>query len=560
MLLLAQNLAGMAGPYLIKIGIDQGIPALTGSGRDATVLAVTAGLFALASAIEYAGKRGFMLLYGRIGQSALLDLRQRVFDHFQRLSMSFHERYTSGRMVSRLTSDMDSIAELTDGGLNELVVAALSVVSVAGVLLWLDPPLAAVTMLSFPFLLVLSRWFQLASARAYRRTRETVARLIVHFVESLDGIRAVQAFRREGRNEQIFEGANEDYRRANLTALRSIAILSPGIMLIGNVTLAVVLTYGGYRVLHGQLEIGVLTAFLLYLRRFFDPMQQLSQFYNSLQSATAALEKLADVLGRRPGVPEPPRPVALPRHRARGQLRLDNVQFGYRADQLILPALDLVVPAGQTLALVGTTGGGKTTIARLIARFYDPLDGAVSIDGVDLRHLSERDLRRSIVMVTQENYLFAGTIADNIRFGRPSASLDEIAQAAKAIGAATFIDALPDAYRTRVHRRGGRLSAGQRQLVAFARAFLADPAVLILDEATSSLDIPSERLVQRALRTIMSDRTAVVIAHRLSTVEIADRVLVLDRGRIVEDGRPTDLVAAGGRYADLHRQWLNSLG
>jgi ATP-binding cassette subfamily B protein len=556
-LLLIQNAAGMAGPYLVKLGIDRGIPPLSHGGNDPTVLVAVAVAFAVAAATEYLTKRGFLALSGRIGQAILFDLRRRVFNHFQRLSIGFHERYTSGRVVARLTSDMDSISELLDGGIEDLVLAALSVISVAAILLWLDWPMAVVTLLSFPLLLWLSRWFQRASARAYRRTRETVALVIVHFVESMGGMRAVHAFRREPRNQQIFDTVNDDYRRANVTAMRLIAIYAPTIKLIGNVTIAVVLTYGGYRALHGQTEIGVLAAFLLYLRRFFEPMQELSQFYNSLQSATAALEKLAGVLDEDPSVPEPSHPRALPH--ARGDLRFTGVQFRYRGDRPVLPRLDLHIPAGQTVALVGATGAGKSTIAKLVARFYDPTTGTVALDGVDLREITDDDLRRAVVMVTQENFLFSGTVAENIGFGRPDAGRDEIEAAARAIGAHTFIRALPDGYDTDVRKRGGRLSAGQRQLVAFARAFLADPAVLILDEATSSLDIPSERLVQRALRTILADRTAIVIAHRLSTVEIADRVLVLDAGRVVEDGPPADLVAGGGRYARLHQQWRDSL-
>jgi ABC-type multidrug transport system fused ATPase/permease subunit len=556
-LLLLQNAAGMAGPFLVMLGIDKGIPPLRDRG-DATVLAVIATAFLAAAVGEYLGKRGFLILSARIGQAVLLDLRQRVYDHFQRLSVDFHERYTSGRVVARLTSDMDSIAELVDGGIDDLVLAGLSVLSVAGILLWLDAPLAAVTLLAFPFLLWLSRWFARASARAYRRTREAVALVIVHFVESLGGIRAVQAFRREPRNQQIFEDLNDDYRRANLHAFRLIAVYSPGIKVIGNIAIAVVLTYGGWQVMQGHTEIGVLAAFLLYLRRFFEPMQELSQFYNALQSATAALEKLAGVLDEKPSVPPPPTPVALPAD-AGGAVTFRSVTFHYRPDKPILPAFNLQIPAGQTVALVGATGAGKSTIAKLVARFYDPVDGTVTLDGVDLRDVADADLRRAVVMVTQENHLFSGTVADNIRFGRPTATDDEVADAARAIGAHTFIQALPQGYDTDVHRRGGRLSAGQRQLVAFARAFLADPTVLILDEATSSLDVPSERLVQRALRTILRERTALVIAHRLSTVEIADRVLVLEAGRIVEDGPPADLITGGGRYADLHRQWRDSL-
>ncbi|MFV2099985.1 ABC transporter ATP-binding protein [Micromonospora sp. LOL_024] len=556
-LLLTQNAAAMSGPYLVMLGIDRAIERLR-EGR-AGPLAAVAVSFAAATGIEYAARRGFLNLSARIGQAVLLDLRQRVYGHFLRLPVAFHERYTSGRMISRLTSDIDSIAELVDGGVESLVMAALTIVSVASVLLWLDLPLAAVTLLAFPLLFWLSRWFARSSATAYRHTREAMALVIVHFVESMRGIRAVQAYRREPRNQWIFDAVNDDYRRYSRQAFRLIATYSPSIKLIGNVTVAGVLCYGGARVLGGETAVGVLAAFLLYLRRFFEPMQELSQFYNSLQSATAALEKLAGVLDERPAVAEPVHPVPLPDVPVRGALRFQAVSFGYRPDAPILTGLDLTIPAGQTVALIGPTGAGKSTVAKLLARFHDPATGTVTLDGVDLRQLADTELRRTVVLVTQETHLFGGTVAENIRFGRPDAADAAVEATARAIGAHDFIAALPDGYATEVHRRGGRLSAGQRQLVAFARAFLADPAVLVLDEATSSLDVPTERLVQHALGTVLRDRTAVVIAHRLSTVQTADRVLVLDDGRIVEDGPPAELIADGGRYAALHRQWRDSL-
>jgi ATP-binding cassette subfamily B protein len=555
-IILLQNMAAMAGPWLVGVGIDRGIPAVL-RGDAGPLLAVVGVLIGCAVA-DAVLRTSFLFRVGRIGQDVLLDLRQRLFDHFQRLSLAFHERYTSGRTVARLTSDLDALNELIDEGLDGLISALLSVFSVGVILILLDRPLALVALLTFPPLWLLSRWFRRRSFDAYRRTRQTVADLIIQFVESLGGIRAVQAFRRERRNEEIFGGLNQDYRRANARSFRLIALFVPGVTLLGKLATAAVLLVGGHRVLDGDLQVGVLASFLLYLTRFFDPMQDIAMFYNSFQSASAALEKLSGVLEEQPSVPEPAEPTPLPGGRARGEVEFDQVEFGYR-EAVVLPGLSLAVPAGQTVALVGVTGAGKSTVARLLARFYDPRAGTVRLDGIDLRQLSEEDLRRAVVLVTQENFLFSGTVADNIAFGRPDADRAEIEAAARAIGAHEFIAALPEGYDTDVRKRGGRLSAGQRQLVAFARAFIADPAVLILDEATSSLDVPSERLVQRALRTILADRTALIIAHRLSTVEIADRVLVMAAGRIIEDGTPTELIGGSGQFAGLHQAWRDSL-
>ena len=557
LIVVIENAARLSIPYLVKVGIDSGIPPIRESDNlEPLLMIVGAVLFA---AITQAVTRNlFLVRSGTIGQDVLFQIRQRVFRHFQRLSPAFHDSYTSGRVISRQTSDVDAIYEMLESGFDGLVTAALTLVGTAALLLFLDVKLGLVALVCGPFLAWLTNWFRKSSAKSYRVTREKVALVIVHFVESMGGIRAVQAFRREPRNQEIFDDVNEQYRAANLVAFRLVAWFMPGIRLIGNVTIAVVLLYGGYLAFHGEVTVGVLAAFLLYLRQFFEPMQEISQFYNTFQSASAALEKLSGVLEEEPGVAEPKDPVPLPD--PQGALTFDHVEFEYVEGVPVLPDLDLAVPAGQTLALVGTTGAGKTTLAKLATRFYDPIGGRVLLDGVDLRDLSDETLHRAVVMVTQENYLFSGSIADNIRFGRPGAGIEEVVEAATALGADGFIRELPEGYDTQVSNRGGVLSAGQRQLIAFARAFLADPAVLILDEATSSLDIPSERLVQKALRTILAGRTSVIIAHRLSTVEIADRVLVMEHGRIIEDGAPAELVAEGdGRFSDLHRAWIDSL-
>jgi ABC-type multidrug transport system fused ATPase/permease subunit len=498
----------------------------------------------------------FLLLLGRVGQEVVLDTRRRLFLHFQRLSIAFHEKYTSGRVISRQTSDVEAIADLLGSGLINLITSVLLVVGIGVALLLLDLQLALVSLAAFPLLFVMTRWFRGHAEKAYRATREAIALVIVHFVESLGGIQAVHAFRREPRNQEIFEYLDDRYRGANMWSQRLAATYGPGVQFVGRATTAIVLLYGSLRVLDHRMTVGVLAAFLLYLRRFFAPMEELTQFYNLFQAAAAALEKLSGVLEEAPSVAEPTNPTPLVH--AHGEIRLEGVRFAYR-DRIVLHHLDLAIPAGQTVALVGATGAGKTTIARLASRFWDPTEGRVLLDGIDQRDLAEVDLRRAIITVTQENFLFSGSVLHNIELGRPGASRDEIEAAARAIGAHEFIAGLPNGYDTDVHQKGARLSAGQRQLVSFARAFLADPAVLILDEATSSLDVPSERLVQRALQTLLADRTAVIIAHRLTTVEIADRVIVVDDGRIVEDGSPRDLIGGTGRYAALHKAWAESL-
>jgi len=556
LVVIAENIARLGVPLLVKRGIDEAIPPLLDGGSTGELTVVVSMLCALV-VVQAVSRLIFLNVSGRIGQRVLLELRRRLFRHFLRLDVAFHDRYTSGRVVSRSTNDIEAIQDLLETGFGNLITALLTLAGTAVLLVALDVRLGLMCLAAFPVLVALVWWFGGESARTYRRVRESAALVIVQFVETMTGIKAVQAYRREPRNQEIFEGVADTYRTDNERAFKLLAVFMPAVKLVGNLTTGVVLLYGGYRVLNDEMSIGTLTAFLLYLRMFFEPMQEISEFFNSFQSASSALEKIAGVLAQRPGIDDPADPVPLAD--VRGEVALHDVGFGYLPGQPVLSGLSLRIPAGQTVALVGATGSGKTTIAKLIARFYDPQSGSVTLDRIDLRSLAQADLRRHVVMVTQENFLFSGTVADNIRFGRPEATDAQVRAAAAAVGADDFISALPDGYETDVAKRGGRLSAGQRQLVAFARAFLADPAVLILDEATSSLDVPSERLVQRALRTVLADRTALIIAHRLSTVEIADRVLVVDGGRILEDGTPAALIGSEGRYAALHRAWLDSL-
>ncbi|MFI1035696.1 ABC transporter ATP-binding protein [Streptomyces sp. NPDC020951] len=559
-LLLLQQAAVQAGPLLVAYTIDRAVPAFRADDHG-PLIAAGAGylLCALVSgALQYA----FLVAAARVNQDVLLDLRGRIFRHAQALSIDFHERYTSGRLISRSTNDVEALRELLNEGLQELVTVVLSFAFISAMLLWLDLGLGAVAVVSFVPLYLLVRVYRRRAGRVFTARSTAIAAVIVKFVETMNGIRPVRAFRREAVNDADFRVLNRRHERRNGDALLEMARYVVGSRLVANTAVAGIVLWGASRVADGTLELGVLAAAVLYLRRLYDPIDRLAMFLNSYQSAAASLEKIAGLLAQTPTVPEPARPRELPPLEGESPGRevvFDGVSFGYRTGGEVLPGFDLTLPAGQTVAVVGSTGAGKSTLAKLLARFYDPSAGRVLLAGVDLRELPVPELRRGVVMVTQEAFLFSGTVAENIAIGRPDASREEIERAAKAIGAHEFISALPDGYDTDVRKRGGRISAGQRQLVAFARALLADPAVLILDEATSSLDVPGERAVQAAMATVLKGRTAVVIAHRLSTVEIADRVLVMEHGRIVEDGSPAELIAGTGRFADLHRAWRDSL-
>jgi ATP-binding cassette subfamily B protein len=546
----------VAGPALIAYGLNTALPAVVEDMNWMPTIMVVAVY--LITGIGGAGLIGwYVVVAARLTQTIMLDLRKRIFLHTQRLSLEFHESYTSGRIISRQTSDLDTIRELLDGGLNELVSGILFGAFTLVALFLIDWQSGLIVVLMGIPLALLMRWFYVRSQVAYRESRVVSAKLIVKFVETMTGIRAVKAFRKEVRNDDEFGGVASEYRAVNMRTIRLFGTFEPGLIAISAVSVSLVLLWGAIRVVDGAILIGTLLAAVIYVRNFFSPLQEVAFFLNSYQSATAALEKVSGVLEEEPTVPDPAKPVDL--WRARGHIEFDDVLFGYSNDRVILPGFSLDIPAGQTIALVGTTGAGKSTLAKLVSRFYDPTKGSVSLDGVDLRSLHPKDLRRAIVMVTQEAYLFSGTVADNIALGKPDATLDEIKAAARAVGADVFIERLPDGYATDVNKRGGRVSAGQRQLISFARAFLANPSVLILDEATASLDIPSERMIQDALQTLLADRTAIIIAHRLSTVSIADRVLVMEHGRIIEDDSPENLIGGEGRFAKLHAAWRESL-
>ena len=555
-MVIISTIAQVAGPTLLAIGIDKGLGALTSTGDWKPSLWI-----ALAYVCLSALGGTMLMLYRRssttISQSVMFDLRSQMFEHTQKLGVAFHEKYTSGRVIARQTSDLDTLREFLDGGISDLVSGSLYILFTGIALVSLDPQSAIPIVVAFVPLYFFARWFAGQSRLAFRESRIWSARLIVQFVETMTGIRAVKAFRREPRNDDSYTVNALKYRDANRRVIGLFGTFDPGLKLIGNVTMVVVLVMGAFRVANGQMDIGVLLAVVLYSRRFFDPVQNLTMFFNSLQNASSALEKISGVLEEDPSVAEPEHPVPLPN--TGGTLCLNDVTFAYGEASPVFKNLSITIEGGQTVALIGTTGAGKSTMAKLISRFYDPTGGAITLDGVDLRQLANDDLRRSVVMVTQEAYIFSGSIADNIEIGKPGATFDEIMASAKAVGAHEFISSLPDGYDTDVNKRGGRLSAGQRQLVSFARAFIANPEVVILDEATASLDIPSERLVQKGLTTLLAERTAIIIAHRLSTVSIADRVLVMEHGEVIEDGTPEELISASGKFADLHAAWRSSL-
>lgn len=554
-LVLVSNAARVALPLLIALAIDWTLPQVREGNWGA--LGISGGAYIICAILAGVLLAWYINCAARISQAMLLDLRQQVFRHTQRLSLEFHENYTSGRIISRQTSDLETLRELLDQGVSELASSCVFVVFTLITIFALDWRSGLVLCIAAVPVTILFFWYQSRSEVLYRESRVVSAKVISTFVETMTGIRAVKAFRREAANDENYGDVAEKYRVNSVRSFNLFGILQPGLVLIGNLTVAVLLAYGGFRILDGTLAVGVMVALLLAAKRVFQPVEQIAMFYSSLQSATAALEKVSGLLEEEPSVKEPLKPRSI--DQVKGEIVFRDAVFGYGQGPIIMDRFDLKLEAGQTVAVVGQTGAGKSTLAKLISRFYDLRSGSLEIDSVPIQEISNNELREHVVMVTQEAFLFSGSVAENIALGNPTATLAEVQDAAKAVGAHEFILELPEGYDTDLNKRGGRVSAGQRQLISFARAFLADPAVLILDEATSSLDIPSERAVQRGLQQLLGNRTALIIAHRLSTVQIADRVLVVDDGKIIEDGTPEQLIADQGRFASLHKAWKDSL-
>ena len=557
--LLLGTAASLAPPLLAKYAIDSGI-----NEHDTTVLVIAVVAFLVSALLVWGTTYAQTYLVGWVGQRALADLRIRIFSHLQALSIGFYESRPAGVLISRMTNDVEALDTLVTDSVVTLFQSGLTLIGAVVILLVLDVKLALLTLLTLLPMAFGSVWFRIASTSAFRRTRETIGSLTANLQETISGIRVVRSFGQEPRHEAQFAVLNEDNREANMTTVRLNAAYFPAVELLSGLAVAVIVLYGGYQAIEGTITVGTIVAFVGVLSYLFEPIQQLSQLYTTYQSGMAALEKIFQLLDEEPDLADRRDAIELPR--VRGEIAFQDVSFGYGRSGgepldeedpriLALEHIDLDIPPGQTVALVGATGAGKSTLVKLVARFYDPTSGRVLVDGHDLRQVKGASLRSQMGNVPQEAYLFSGSVAENIAFGKPDASLEEIRRAASAVGADDFVGELENGYETEIGERGVQLSAGQRQLLAFARALIADPRILILDEATSSVDLHTEAQIQDALRRLLAGRTALVIAHRLSTIRRAGRIVVLEHGRIVEQGTHDELIVAGGRYAQMHRDW-----
>jgi ATP-binding cassette subfamily B protein len=546
--LLTATATALAPPYLAKYALDDAV-----NGHGGARLVAVVAIFVAAGLANWGMTYVETYLTGWVGERILADLRVRLFEHLQRLSLGFYERNRAGVIISRLTNDVEAIDQLVTDGVTSLVQNTLTLLGTAIILFILDWRLALATCAVIPLMGVATAIFRTRSARAYAAVRERLGLVTATLAEDIAGMRVVQAFTREKPAFENFRKIALHYRAANMQTIVLNGIYFPVVDLLSTVALAVVLAYGGHLYFGGSITLGTLFAFMLYVQNFFDPVQQLSQLYNTFLSATAALDKIMGILDEEPEVLD--RPAAQRLGQIEGRVAFEAVRFTYGRGDEVLHGIDLDVPAGTTVALVGHTGAGKSTIAKLLARFYEPTHGRITIDDVDLNDVSQASLRRQLGVVPQEGFLFAGTVAENIAFGKPDASADEIVRAANTVGAHDFILRLEDGYETQLGERGSRLSLGQRQLVAFARALLADPRILILDEATSSVDIGTEQRIEQALRVLLAERTAFIIAHRLSTIRDADLIVVLEHGRVIEQGSHEELLASRGLYTSLYGDW-----
>ncbi len=555
--LLAATAAGLAPPYLAGRAIDSGIQTGDVSALDLIVAAFVAVaiIYALATYLQ-------TYMVGWVGTRVLQNLRQRVFTHLQSMSIGFFTRRSPGVLISRMTNDIEALNQLVTDGVVTIFSSTLTLLGVVVILLVLDVQLALVVFLTFPLLLIASVIFRIVSHGAYRATRERIAAITAYLQESLSGVRVVRSFGQEPRHLDEMTELNEANRAVNMKTVYLNASYFPAVELLAAVATGVILVYGGTLAIDDEIQIGVIVAFVGYLTTFFEPIQQLSQLYTTYQQGMAALDKIFDLLDTAPDMVDAP--GAIDPGTLRGEIELEGVWFSYKEaaepgeDVWALRDVDLQVPPGQTLALVGATGAGKSTFAKLVARFYDPQQGRVLVDGHDLRGVQQRALRRQLGIVPQEGFLFSGSVRDNVAFGRPEASLEEIEAALATVGATEFVAALPEGIETEVGERGIQLSAGQRQLVAFARALLAEPRILILDEATSNVDVRTEKTIEKGLERLLQGRTAIVIAHRLSTIRRAGKIVVLADGGIAEQGTHEELIAAGGAYSKLYGAWSES--